>query len=773
MKHLLLSTLLTVTAAVASAGIIPAKFSTEKLADRPMRRVPAITTENILRPVRPVRAASPRAEQEAGAETAFYESFEAWPADDLPSQWLPDGWTAQRQAPLDDLYSWFPMFQYSSSYPAPAEGQYYYMILASDEEQDEWLITPQIEIAQGVELSYYLFYQPIWLFSDANLNTETYKYEGEKIIAATFQVMVKAEGDEEWTKIQDIADRYKDYDDAMELIMATPTGMQKQNVDLSAYYGKKVQFGFRYIGKDGDSMWFDAVRVGIPGLDDVSYSLPAHTLYWGMTPDFISMTEEIAQLPVMEPVTFTNTSGEDATYSWKYIDPVTGEEATGNDQIDLQLTYYPDYTDETTLTNNIQTPPTLIASAPGKATTEYTPSISMQAGGTAEFTEKGVHYRFSLFPFTSGDADLGGITVSDDKIGALSIPVFGHNQFTNEYWYNYTAGNDEDASPETCYNHLEGIANLYMPEQGSKLVVNGINVFGFGLIQPEAELKFSIYALKQLYDEDNTPIGISADPSDFVTVATQTIKGSEIIYSEGDASQKDYICLPFAFDAPVVITATEKQPAFFFMLEGFNSDKVEYFMPLQTRNEKPGVMNLSYMMSHIDFQVASGRPAYYSVKPLLYTEDDDVYSLMSAFAFGVIADFPWLTCETKEVTIGADQNEAKVMLGSYYDGSQLTVEAPEGFNASVAGRYDRCELTIERASSVTGNVEGTVTVKGPGVEISVNVKADAISSIADRRATQTATTEAYDLFGRRSINPANGVYVIKNSDGSVTKSIVK
>lgn len=584
-------------------------------------------------------------------------------------------------------------------------------------------------------------------------------------------MLVKAEGDEEWTLIQDIADRYKDYT-GMELYLTDLTGMEKQTVSLADYVGKKVQFGFRYVGKDGDSMWFDAVRVGITPLEAVSYSLPANTFYWGYTSDFSELPVEIAQVPVFEPVTFTNTSEEDATYLWSYVDPITGEEATNDNQINLELVYQPDYTSTETMVNNLKYPPTLIASAPGKADGIYTPNMFIQAGGASVYEEDGTVNEFTVFPFAKKSANVGGITVTDDKIGAMAIPVFGHNMHTNEYWYNYTAGDDEDASPETCYNRLEGIANVYLPELGKSLVVNGVQVYGYGLIHADAELKFSIYGLMQKYDGAGNPTAISTDPADYKVIATKTIKGSDIIYAEGNPDQKDYLCLPFNFDEPAVVTATEAYPAFFFMLEGFNSDAVEYFMPLQTRNSLPGVKNLAYMLSHIDFEVASGRGAYYSVKPLLYVEDGDLYRPESAFAFGLMAEFPWLTCDKTDVTIGAEESDVTVALGSYYDGSKLTVEATEGLVAEVAGRYNECVLTISRAADTTAALDGTVTVKGPGVEVSVNVHADELSSISEAIGTTGVATEAYDLFGRRATKAANGLYIIKYNDGSVRKQVV-
>lgn len=736
--------------------------------NRPVRRTLPVV-ENRIFNVQPSGKPAAYA-AEANADVVLFESFEAWPVYnsdyELDMTWLPEGWTAQRQASVEDMESWFPMYQYPyGGYPTPAEGQYYFMISYSEDAQDEWLISPEIELGGAMELSYYLYYQPFFLFALDNFDWNDFDFVGEKVIAATFQVLVKAEGEEDWTLLQDLADKYMDYT-GEELYAAQPTGMEKNTINLADYAGKKVQLAFRYVGRDGDTMWLDAIRVGIAPLENVSYALPAHTLYWGWNTSFQALNNTVAEVPVFSPITFTNTSEENATYEWHYIDPMTGMAATSDDQVNLILTYKPDYTDEETKANNIYSAPSLIGSVPGKASTEYAPDLLIQAGGTSRLTLSSGTYEFSAFPFEFNQDKIDGIAVMDGTIGDPNIPVFGHNMHTNEYWYNYTANGDPDASPETCFNHLEGIANLYMPAQGEALVVNGINVFGFGLIHPDAELKFSIYALLQ------NEYGLSADPSDFTVVATKTIKGSDILYYNGMANQKDYICLPFNFDTPAVVSATEEHPAFFFMLEGFNSDAVEYFMPFQTMETPSTGMNIAYMLSYIDFEVASGRPAYYSVKALLYEEDGEVYRPESAFAFGLIADYPWLTTDVENVTIGSDVESVEVALGSYYDGSKLTVEATEGLVAEVAGRYDECVLTIAAKADSDPTFDGVVTVKGPGVEVQINVQVDKKSSINDVIGSDEVATETYDVYGRRIENAANGIYIVKYNDGSVRKKVV-
>lgn len=589
----------------------------------------------------------------------------------------------------------------------------------------------------------------------------TYEYIGDKVVAATLQVLVQPEGGE-WQMVQDLADDYMDYN-FRQLMDANVDGFQKMTIGLADYAGQKVKVAFRYVGSDGDAMFLDAVGIGFPTLDNVSYSAPLSTFYWGLDKDFNALQIDVAQLPVCAPVTWTNTSTDVATFSWIYNDPATGESTVSDNQEYLEVTYQPDYTNAATIRNNLIAPPVLAATSPGSAPAEYSaPFAYIQAGGKSDYEFSDGTLEFSLFPYGINEYGIGMITVDDEEIGDMSIPVFGHSVNTNQYWLNYSL-NGETAMPSD-YSRLEGIANLYIPDIDAPVVVNGVNVFGFGLINADAELSFTIYALNEYR---------LLDPATYTVVATANIKGSDIIRM--DENSKSYLVLPFKFDSPVVVQASEEHPAFFFMLEGFNSDEVQYFAPLQAKEQLNGMSN-AYMMVHVDLSAQMGRPAYYNVKPIIYLEEGEYIDPSSAFAFGLDAEFPWLTSSVQDIEIGASESEAQVALGSYYDGSKLTVEVPAGLVASVTGRYNECVLTVSRAEGSTDAIDGKVTVKGPGVEVSmgVSVKEDISTGVASVAGENSAVSEVYDLYGRR-INAAasNGLYLIKKADGTVSKKVVK
>lgn len=92
---------------------------------------------------------------------ALFESFEGWDGEDL--EWTPEGWTVDMRGEVERSESWTPCLPNTNfGLPAPADGIYSYAINYSEVKQDEWLITPEIEIAEGFNLSYWLYLDPIF-----------------------------------------------------------------------------------------------------------------------------------------------------------------------------------------------------------------------------------------------------------------------------------------------------------------------------------------------------------------------------------------------------------------------------------------------------------------------------------------------------------------------------------------------------------------------------------------------------------------------------------
>lgn len=688
----------------------------------------------------------------------LYESFEDWNGDDYT--WTPDGWIVDMRGDVDRDESWTPGSEMPMM-PAPSDGQYYYGIQFSMGQQDEWLISPYVTVGEGMDLSYWLYLSPLFLFDLNNVDWDTFEFIGDPEVSATLQIWAQEEGGE-WVMLRDYFDEYKEYT-LTELFDMEPEGLEKNEVPLTDFYGKKTRVAFRYVGTDGNTMFIDAIGIGYPALEGVRYSNPPETLYWGFecSPELSGLTASIAQYPVFSPLTWENLCEANASFTWTYCDPKTGDFVTDNNKEELSVTYVPDYRSDASKKNNLFYPPTLRAEAQNSTPGEYkAPYLYFQAGGRAEYSlANGEEFQASLLPFDFHELGLAITTVSDDAIGDSSIPVFGHNANTNKYWLNYSLNGEEEIPGD--YNNLIGIANLYTPPVDMPLVINGITVFGYGKISDEAQLKASVYAL----DED-----MDADPSTFTVMGTATISGSQILRQDAD---KGYLCLPFDFETPAVIRTSDEHPAYLIMLEGFNSDQVEYFAPLQSKIDDPSGRGAAFMMSEINLSNHIERPPYISIKRVLYKENGEVYYPATSFAISLDAEYPWLTTDCEKIELSSETPEVYVTLGSYYDGADLTVTAPAGTSATISGRYDQCILKVALNDAAV-IVDGDVVVEGPGVKVTIPVTSSP-SGITSITTDSSSISAIYDLTGAQ-INRNNmktGLYIIHFSDGSVKKVIVK
>ena len=703
-----------------------------------------------------------KAPQKATAPEGYvlFESFEGWDGQDV--NWTPEGWTIQRSGNVEILESWSPSMA-DPYLPAPSDGKVYMGITYSSGQQDEWMISPVVEVAEGMQLSFWAYYEPFYLFAMDNFNYDTFDWDGERQTAATLQTWVKEEGGE-WEMIHDLVDDWKDAS-AIDMMYATPTALQKISENIQAYWGKKIQVGFRYVGTDGNTMFIDAIGIGYPSLDGVSVIGPFDTLYWGFDKGWdMGYVSAIPQFPVYAPLTWQNYSdwNPDVTYSWTYVDPATGETVTSDEDPDmLTLSYEPDYTSAETMRNNLIDAPVLNATAqfaiPAQANPGYT---YFQAGGKAEIVFKnGDTFDGSLLPFDYERLGLGYVSLTDYDKGIMSMPIFGYGPGVDEYWLDYALNGQAEAS-ETDYCHLDGIANLFMPSADAPIVINGVYVNAYGEIDQDAELTMTIYGL----DAE-----MANDPSTFTLMAQATLSGKDILRQYVDS--KGYLCLPFSFDEPAVLMATSEHPAYFVLLEGFRSDKVSYFAPLQ--NMDPDVFAWGYMMTDTDLSSHGLEAQGPRFKQLVYKADGDYVDPYAAFAFGLVAEYPWLTTDCEGIELTKEAPEANVALGSYYDGSKLTVSAPTGVTATVAGRYNECVLSVSRDDSMVV-VDGEITVSGPGVEVKIPVKGEAFSGIDGIIAPEAGAAAYYDLSGRRlKAAPATGVYFVRSTDGTVSKQIAK
>lgn len=693
----------------------------------------------------------------ASESAALYESFEGW--DGTTADWLPEGWTLQKKV-TDPAQTWGVSEGIPMTTIAPSHGNYLFAINFGND-QDEWLISPSIDTQEGMTLTFTAYIDPGFLFSLENVDWEAFEFIGEPEVAATLQVMAKAEGDAEWTMLHDYADDYKGMSLA-ELFNLTPQGLELKNVSLGDFAGKKIQVALRYVGNDGNSMAVDEVAVGYPSLEGVAFSEPFEIQYWGFErgADMPYLNLGVATFPVFSPITWTNnTYLEDASYSWQYCDPVTTDMVDGGSEETLSVTYAPDYTSDFTKRNNLYYPPVLTATAPFAAATSVTsPYDYLQAGGRCEYVLKdGSVFEASLLPFSLLNQGITVAIVDSEKFGDATLPIFGHDSNTNKYWLDYTFAGEEPGADDDV--QLDGILNFIYPS-AAPLVVNGADVFAKGYMADDVEFKLSIYALDETY---------VFDPDVQQPVATATCLAKDFLKDDASAGRNTNLCIPFNFASPVVLKADDTTVAYIVYLTGFNSDKVEYFVPYQSYYNHPDYLCHGWITKRMRVQSDTYR---FSATPLANYEGDQG-EMYNAFAIGLHAEYPWLTTEATEIKLPQDGTPVNVALGSYYDSSKLSVTVPAGVEASLAGRYNECELTLEHDDSEV-LAEGDVVISGPGVELTLPLSE--VSGITDAITTDgTEVAGVYDLTGRRitADQMNNGIYIIKYTNGTAKKVTVK
>ncbi|MDE6649724.1 MAG: choice-of-anchor J domain-containing protein [Muribaculaceae bacterium] len=688
----------------------------------------------------------------------LYENFSGW--DGSSQYWLPDGWEVDHRSECSMKYTWTP-FEPNQYYPALADGKYCLAVSFAETKQDEWLITPEITPADNMILSYYMMMNPFYFYDTRNLNYITKEYEGGKIVLYTLQILVKEEGGE-WELLRDYAEEYKDCT-YRELRNATNgSELVKQTIDLKEYAGKNIRIAFRYVGDDGDTMMLDAVGVGYPTLDDVWYMEPTNALYWGLSCDanFVQTSADIAFYPPNAPITWSNMSSEDADYTWQYSG-LAGT-VSNEDPYELSMTYDPV---RPGLTPKLFNYPVLNATASERIDRYYiSPVEYFQVGGSTTFVTDGIQSEHTAFQYPMNTLDFAFKDVRYDRLGVYSLPVYGYTEYSDDYWLDYSLNGEE--AKEGNFSHLIGIGNLFFASHDAPLVVKGMSIYGWGRFWDDAELTATIYALdKDMHTDYNT----------YTVVARATLMGKDVQSLNGEDA-KDYLYLPFQFDEPAVIQASEEHPVFLFMLEGFRSDKVDYFAPLHNYIENEFGFSAGYMLheinlqGHVEGEVNDG--TYYSLKSTRHVENGVYVDHPRTFAIGVNAEYPWLTSQVDEIEIRPEDEKVTVNLNSFYGPEQLKIETPEGVAASLTGQYDECVLTVTKTDT-TKPSEGNINITGPGVALSLAVKDHTPNAVASIE-TSNDVVAIYDMSGRKiSSTKAAGVYVVKYSDGKVRKVTVK
>lgn len=692
------------------------------------------------------------------------ESFEACPTSQSYT-WLPEGWTRESKAgEKSPTNTWFP-YALHPSIMQPADGMFVMGILPSAP-QDEWLITPCLDVKTGDQLSFSAFYQSFFFFdsSQGKFDSEKSEFIGERELTNNFQVYVRPEGGE-WTEIFNAGDE-ANKKTTEELIYEAPSYFWTHTLSLADWDGKKVHIAFRYVGtKSADAIFLDKVRVGLPVLDKVAYSRPWETLFWGYDrqPGWVTVEGAVAHYPAYTPITWTNTSpyySDAYKFAWEYnTDFASKTWVSGGNGESLTVTYATNPAHDKETANNFYFPPRLTASAPGYADGTYSDNyLMLQAGGKPTVTTSQGDINMGLLPFSPATEGLGFLC-RELVLGETATVYFGKSAHTDAMWFNMSfPGEDPATSQYDVY--VDGVLNFLFPSE-APLVVNGAHLLAHSSQEPDAELTLELYSLGDDFVLDlNDPEAVKNQ-----LMASATCKGSDFILAEGP-SNGDLATIPFDFETPVVLDNTHT--AYVVLVRGFHSEKFHYFAAMQSIMPHPDEMNFGYALKH---NHDAERGWLYSLYPLAYIDGDNG-PCYNSFAINLMGCYPWLESETSEVEIG--DSPVTVLLDSYYPAEQLSLSNVAGLDATLSGRFGKTELTLSH-NDASVIIDGDLEITAPGVRKVIKVK-EVNTGIENITGDNTLSIEAVFTLAGQRVNPeglAPGIYIARYTDGTSRKIAVK
>lgn len=707
------------------------------------------------KPVRPVAAG-------AGG-VLLWESFENTGS---VSGWIPQGWTFESHGDPGLALSekWGIDKQASVWLPAPADGKWYAGVsYCSDKEQDEWMISPVVEVAAGTSLSFYAFVNPLFLYvcDGAHVDFDNSVWKQQEI-TSTLQILVKEEADgAEWVVVKDFAQEHLG-EEFLDLQMNAPEGLEKFTCPLTTFEGKQVRIAIRYVGRDGDTVFVDAVKIALPEVV-LEMMTPFSTQYYGLLPNesWSGLPAAVAVYPAYADITFSNYSWNDgASYWWEYSDPAT-KEYTRSDEYDLTVAYRPDYTSEASTRNNLYLPPVLHGQGASYSDAEVKmPVAYIQAGGHPEWADTdGNVSRFGLLPFDVISRDIGFAYAEQEEFGKRSIPMFGYSDDSQQYWTEYTFGED---AQEGDYCKVTSLFNYIYPSN-SPLVVDGAWVLAYGEVSDNAMFNLGVYPLVDVFDQTTGELLGQTFAEQPIAVAH--CAGSAV--TNRVQGMNSFISVKFTFANPVVLD--DSHAAYAVKLTGFADGGVTYFAPMQSWKPEPSGLCLGWVEKEMSW-LGTVRN---SITPLASRENE--YGEMFA-SFAIVLDgyYPWMEMadgQSQSISFGDSQN-AQILLDTYFHAHQVEVEAPQWIEAKVEGRHASSTVTLT-AEPADSPRQGTVTLRAPGFEHTFTVSQDRSgleSVISDKSRRQV--TAVYGIDGRK-VDTARpllpGVYVVRYNDGTVEK----
>lgn len=682
------------------------------------------------------------------------EDFEEWDGDMDNTAWIPDGWTIDHKDSPESNRGWKMTKPFSSDDYISSKCMTYEMFDEEDVEVDEWLITPEVTLQSGMQLSWESM--PTIYFYDWNPTNPTFQPVTKDDIINDIKVNVSTDGGVTWTTIFSMAEDWAERNKSSFFTLFNYS-MLPYTVSLENYAGKNIRVGFQFVGHGPcNTNFIDNVTIGLPPTQ-TSYSRPMSNLYFGLDEYDRNLPGSIMAGPVFQPIKYTNSTKTRKYESvWTYTD--SEGEKTSTDQ-NLVVTYTTDHTTPATSRNNWYEFPVLTATSATTAPEPFSYQGFFQAGGKGEFE---LTIKDDDGTITNESLDLG-LTVADAYSEGtatwadITVPYFGYNNESDRFWSRDMLGEDYVPDDPDNWKHLEKIGNYhYSPE--SPIVIYGARINGYGKINRNGiKMKAEIYLLNATGTIPNEPAYVAeCRPEDI------------IIVDRGGSN--DFLSFNFRFDEPVVISKKEAY-AYFVTITGFrDAENVEYFSPEMTEISTPTGLGLGWCGFKTLYQGDEPPFPYTWSAVANYTKDELV-----SFFIMLDAAFPWLETDVETLTL-SEENVGTVMMDSYHHADDLTVEGmPEWLTVEKTGRYGETTLKFAARGVPEDKPTATVTVKGHGVNktLSIDTSMTSIDRIIMDE-TANGPEAVYTLDGRRidtskAMQP--GIYIIRTADGKTRKVI--
>ena len=563
---------------------------------------------------------------------SFSEGFEGW--DEETFDWIPDGWVDESKTGMvpteKQNLTWYTT---SGDLNYPTEGFYMGTIkveLINNNtetiEQDEWLISPEIRIEADNRLEFDLCFKPGWVLFDP----KTFSFTAQN---TTLQVLVTSDKGETWKEIWNATNEAKTYSYAeltADLQTIYGTWIRKQ-IDLSEYVDKDIKLAFRFVGKNGEAMSLDNIRIA-PPMPDPLYRQPIGSFYIGFNEDFLSLNNSFMLSPAYQDLTWYNFSSLESEYfKWSIADPNTGNTVDYSDT-DLTANYPYAVTNLPVLTGYTLNGKYASTYQWGNINQDY-----IQYGGSTTFNLGDG----STIEMGAGNYDLyNSFTIGMVDEGSY---IFGTN--SSAFWgaqYQVTA-----------------IANLF-EKPLRKYAFDRIWLHCLDVkADPDAEFKLTIYRV----DES----GVIQEQ-----IASSICYGAEVI-DAFTADGMSYNSVPFTFMETDPYTGRERktwleiEDAIFVELSGFTSKKVQSFAPCFQYYPHPTYDNFAYV--YISY--AGNTSDLYSVNEVLPT-------MYTSFLFGMNVAYPFMLTDDDTYIAPVEGGTKEFIITSFYDtDSWKTNKIPE------------------------------------------------------------------------------------------------